>query len=118
MPRRGQSERLSRLQKEILKYCKEEYLRNIKESGGHTGHFWARAVSREVSKNLGMGRQIRGKWDADLSFSVSFSRSIRNLIKKGIIIDSTGIDGGRFSTQISYFRLTDKGKTLMLTLLG
>ena len=116
MPRKGQTERLSKLQKEILRYCKQKYLEDIES---HSVEEWARRIHTRslykcVAKNMGIGYSLRGKyrfwwhgWCIPNSFESSVSRSLRNLIKKEIIENFEPHAYGMF-------RITDKGKTLML----
>jgi hypothetical protein len=127
MPRKGQPERLSRLQREILKFCKTKETRTIN----------SRYAIKVVAYNMGIGSQAWNMekrtgfyapgWYIPNSFEASFSRSLRNLIKKGIIEDITNyrleVENGRLvyapcfrSNQMLEFRLTDRGKTLMLSI--
>ncbi len=110
MPAKGQSERLSRLQREILKAIYK--IRETSELESSKRRFRTAGLAHRVGK--------RGYDD-------SFARSIRNLIKKGILEDATP-DEWHISEYLNepYFghkcirkvQLTEKGEILSATLVA
>jgi len=112
IPRKGQAERLSRLQWEILKVCADcgEPQASWGECPGtlneehkrENTHYKVTYISQRIAENRGKSASLRA----------SFSRSLKNLEEKGIIERPRPIirllDNDRF-------RLTARGKTLMLT---
>lgn len=94
-------ERLSKIQRTIILYCRNKYKTNKVIS--------SRYISHDIAKILGKGNKY-----IEPSFMVSYSRSLRNLVKKGYIIPQLEIslfeyeDISFFVSHKPIFKLSDK----------